>query len=365
MRLFLTAALCISTACYGFETDEKLISPFTYQVYYRYYLIKRCQEPVQLLKNNAHLWTLIEFEHLTPEELENDEIKNNIKTIKKDHLITSFMSLWHQMQTHRHITDPSFQKDFITLLFMLYKSLEKPPHKHTAHTHTPSNLSIEKMLSMIEKNIETMRPHVKHKSPPEQSFFESNPVTTDDIALNHYLIHRLDKAMQLLSDIHDEAATSPATSSFEQAVCNLGISFSHERINSCANQMIARKNLEPVLQMWQEFIRFRHAGDAHFLKEMLMMLFAVYKDLLFVKLNSESEDVITNEMNTILDLYEHVDDLPLDEILHAIDLTTDKLLLLQSMDKKSKQGWEQRYPVLFHTLLALPIAYLMVKACAL
>ncbi len=372
MRLLLIVAVCISSSCYGFEFDEKLINPFTREVYYRYYLIKRCEEPTQLLHTNTAVWRHINFNKLSTDYIENAVIKEKIQAIKKSHTIDPFLDLWHQMNTHRHIDDPAFHKDFIKLLFMFYKSLEKPAHHKKdplpdteALPFMPPLFSIEEMLGIIDKNIDSMHQHQKPKKTSGHRFFDHKQVTTDDIALNYYLIQRLDKAMRLLTMIRDPFPSTQRKNSVDFNNCDAGVNFSHERVNQCFNQILIKKNLEPLAHMWQELIRFRHAGDSHFLKEMLMMLFTVYKDLLLVKLSHESEQLITTEMSTILDLYEHIDELPLDEILHAIDLTTDKLMFLQNMEKKNKKEWIQEYPIVFHTLLALPIAYLIVKTCAL
>lgn len=364
MRTIIITALCVSISCYGAENrPEKCINPFTRDVYYRYYLIERCQEPVDLLKKNPAVWNAIGFDRFQLDILENHIVKEKAETIQKTHLIQPFLDLWYQITSHRHVDDASFHEDFVKLLFMLYKSLEQPPAQK-ATVQNPAVYSIEKMLSSIDKYTDKVRPNGPKRNAPDNALSDAHPVTTDDIALNYYLIHRLDKPISLLSFAHHQLASSKAVW-LDNAMCNTGTHFSHERINYCFNQMAARKNLEPFLHTWQEFRQFRHAGDAHFLKEMLMMLFAVYKDLLLTMLTAESEEFITSEMDTILDLYEHVNELPLDDILHAIDLTTDKLLLLQNMEKKAKQGWEKQYPVLFHTLLALPIAYFLIKTCAL
>jgi hypothetical protein len=361
MRNNIIIALCASISCYGAHSAfEKSINSFTSNIYYRYYLIQRCQDPVELLKKNKNIWAAIHFNDLELDILENDIVKEKVALIQRDHLIQPFLDLWHQVTSHRHIDDPSFHKDFVKLIFMLYKALEQPTHQKATATN-PAAYSIEKMLSSIDKHTDKIRPISPKRIAPDNALSDSHPVTTDDIALNYYLIQRLEKPIKLLSLTHQELKTGL----LDNAMCNIGIDFSHERMNYCFNQMNARKNLEPFLHTWQEFSRFRHAGDTHFLKEMLMMLFAVYKDLLLTMLNAESEEFITSEMDTILDLYERVNELPLDDILHAIDLTTDKLLLLQNMEKKAKQGWQQQYPVLFHTILALPIAYFIVKTCAL
>jgi hypothetical protein len=361
MKLILIPVLCTSITCYGFEFEAKNINSFTREVYYRYYLIKRCEEPVEILSNNRQVWRNINFDLISPEKLENVEIKNKALELQKSHRVEEFTQLWQQINTHRNLSDESFHKDFIKLLFMLYNSLEKQPSPQ-AITRTNS---VEKMLSIIDKSIETIRPQKKNKFHNKHKFIDYKQVTTDDIALNYYLMHRLSKSIELLATIKDPFPESAQQNSASANSCDTAGHFSHDRINTCFNQILAKKNLEPILQMWADFTQFRHAGDTHFLKEMLMMLFSVYKDLLFTKLSDESEQVITSEMSTILDLYEHVNELPLNEILQAIDITTDKLILLQNMEKKGKAAWGQRYPVVFHTLLALPVAYLIIKVCEL
>jgi hypothetical protein len=364
MRLLAFVVLCVSIPCYAINTThEKCINSFTRDIYYRYYLTQRCQESVELLKKNPNIWKTIDFDNIEAGIFENIIVKEKAGLIQKNHTSQHFIELWHQMKSLRHVDDSSFHQDFIKLLFMIYKSIEQPAAQKASSLVT-APYSIERMLSSIDMHIDKLRSNVPKRSSSEYALSDSSSITTDDIALNYYLIQRLDKSIKLLSIMHQDLAAS-RIGWFDHAMCNIGINFSHERINYCFNQMSMHKNLAPFLHTWQEYARFRHAGDAHFLKEMLMMLFAVYKDLLFVKITEETEEFITSEMSTILDLYEHVNELPLDEILHAIDITTDKLLLLQSMDKKVKQSWDQQYPVLFHTFLALPIAYLIIKTCAL
>jgi hypothetical protein len=369
MRLILINMLCLSVSAYGFEVSEKLINSFTREVYYRYYLIKRCEDPVTILINNKKIWSKINFELISIDLIESAEIKSTALTLQQFHQPEPFMQLWLQMKAYRNINDSSFEKDFVKLLFMLYKSLNiNPHHKTSIEVYAPepsSSSSIKVMLSIIDTNIETLT--LKGPThPKEQRFFDDKEVTTDDIALNYYLMQRLNKSIKLLSTIEkfelSSLLSSLKKSTIDTMTFDTEIHFSHDRINLFFSHLLIEKNLAPLFHMWQECAHFRHAGDSHFFKEMLMMLFTVYKELLLTKLNQESEQVIASEMSAILDLYEHINELPLDEILNAIDLTTDKLELLQNMEKKGKKEWTlQQYPIVFHTLLALPIAYLLIK----
>lgn len=367
MKLALMSTLFLSTLCYGFEINEKIINSLTREIYYRYYLIKRCQQPIRILINHQELWKRIHFEKLSADQVDNAEIKQAIHQLQTSHDVASFIQLWHEMNTHRNVRDPVFHKDFVKLLFMLFASLETSSRIKEIEISDVNNFntSIEKMLMFIDKNIDKL--YLPHNRPKQQyhKFADQKQVTTDEIALNYYLIQRLDKAIETLSAAQFqpfELAQKNGTA-VDYSIEN---SFSHERVSDCFSQMLIQKNLTPLLHMWEEFIHFRHAGDSLFFKEMLMMLFTVYKELLFAKLQQESETIITTEMNTILDLYEHIDELPLDEILKAIDLTTDKLVLLQNIEKKKTDNWRlQRFPIIFHTLLALPLAYILIKTCTL
>lgn len=374
MKFILISTVCIGISCYGFEIDEKIISSFTREIYYRYYLIKRCKDPIQILITNKDLWQHIQFDKLSTEYIQNTDIKKSIQSMRASHQIDPFIELWHQMNAHRHVNDPVFQKDFISLLFMLYTSLAVPSQQRNSHDpiyiQATGSQSIEKMLSIIDKNLDNFHLPKTIQRPKTYKNIADQKVSTDDIALTYYLIQRLDKAIQVIlatqKTIPSSLFLSHQKATIDKVEFDAEISFSHERINHCFTQILIKKNLEPLLQIWEEFTCFRHAGDSHFLKEMLMMLFTVYKELLLIALNQESEQVITTEMNTILDLYEHVNELPLDEILSAIDLTTDKLILVQNMEKKGKKEWSiEKHPVLFHTLLALPIAYFLIKTFAL
>ncbi len=64
MRLLLIGAVCISSSVMDFEFDEKLINPFTREVYYRYYLIKRMRRadaPIYIIPPYGNILTSISF----------------------------------------------------------------------------------------------------------------------------------------------------------------------------------------------------------------------------------------------------------------------------------------------------------------
>lgn len=361
MRYISLSILCILIvqSSYSFDSQHAFITPFTHEVYYRYYLIKRCEEPVRFLIKDQRIWNTINFDLLTSCYFETTTFKNVIDNLKKTRDKKLFIQLWDQLKNHRHIENPLFEHDFITLIFHFYKSLHPILYeKKERFCFLDSSFSQEMMLTFLDESTDNFN---KNSGTCARSLKPiENDVSVDDITFTYYLIQRLKKPLDTLFKI-EKKYSHPALQKkkiisididdLEKEIC-----FSHERIKACCSLLFSTKNLRPLFQLWQEFSHFRYTGDNHFTQEMLMMVFTLYRDILLTELQEKPEHIILNETDTILEFSDHIHELSPETLLTAIELTSDKLILLNNNKTK-----DNKYTPLCHTLLALTLACIIVK----
>ncbi len=319
------------------SSEHMFVQKRTDKIYHRYYLIKRLRPSLALL-NHENIRRLIAFEELDSALFRQPQMQAMVEQIAKDKTLYSLFELWDQFIAYQHLYSTIFVNEFIELVHYLYDLMRPQEHNRVAFS-----LPIEHRLDVIDRYVREVCDNIKYSK--KSTNRELDEVTTDSVAKRFFIIKRLQKSIQFLhylqKNIKRPFKQKDVQRVFDDETGLLSEieHFSHGRVRECIEQMCKRKDLEPLLHVCKEFKQYRFAQDDTFLQEMLMNIFLVYKSLLFKDLSAQTEQVVMIEMNQVLELYENLESLPLDETLEAIDVVTDKLIAIQALESQKKTSY--------------------------
>lgn len=305
-KYWIIALLCVAFQ-YIYGTDTYTINHRTKNIYHRFYVINRLEPTLRFIENKQNKKALnICYESLKNQSWKHPEIQTVCADIidKKD--ISPLFTCWQHLYSYRHIEDNLFEAEFVQLIWLLCKVI---------------NIS---------------------DSPCDK---KNAQITTDTIANNFYLIHRLMRPIETLCSIYEQSPISIS----EQKKDMLHTSFfdemkepSHVRIQDCVREIEETNSMKPIKKVYKECVQYRYAGDDTFLQEQLSLLFFAYKLILTKKLSNQTEQVIMHEMDTIQYISNNLEEFSTDQILTAIDMMTDKLSTIHNLEKKGKSLLQKR-----------------------
>lgn len=295
----------------------------TSAIYHRYYLIKRLEQSCKLLQNIS-VQQHIPFELLDATLFISKSIKLTVEAMKNEKNTEPLLVLWDDFCTYKEINNKLFKHEFIELIYAVYDLMSPKGVKRLKKSLEHTLMAID---CATDAKLYTMEPV---RTLPQ----ELTDVTTDLVAKRFYIIKRLQKSMNVLERLHvqnfcfsDDSAGRSYTALIKEIE-----HFHHDRVRESVMQMCQTKNLEPLLRLCDEVKQYRFAQDESFLQEMLMNIFLVYKTILLRHGSHHVDPVIVHEMNHVLEIYEHLNSLPLDQTLEAIDEVTDRLMAIQSQE---------------------------------
>ena len=324
--LFIIYTLQAFDRAFHITCEQMGINAKTEAIYYRYYLIKRLEVAMHLLLEPA-VQANISVDQIVLDSCGHAAMYDVLEQMQEQKSIAPLDVAWQQFVSYQYIDDPSFNAAFIALMFSVYEQMVEKKDRAIGH--------VERMLADIDTITHKLAGYklIEH-SQRDQHITE---VKTDQIAQCFLVSKRLEKTMQVLLYMHRRGGhtlhTKAQDTSFDLLMDELD-RFDHQRVREAIIIMCKSKSLAPLLHLCAEYRQYRFASDDTFLKEMLMHIFLVYKSLLFKQLSVTTEQVIMTEMQQILDVYEHIEQMPLDETLEAIDMATDKLVAIQHMQAK-------------------------------
>lgn len=295
----------------------------TSAIYHRYYLIKRLEQSCSLLQNTS-VQQSIPFELLDASLFKSKAIGFAIDAMKRSKNTKPLLDLWDDFCTYKEINDDLFKYEFIELIYIIYDLLHPKRMQRSVNSLEYTLLAIDTAIDAHSNNFVSMR------AQPQ----ELADVTTDLVAKRFYIIKRLQKSIDVLEYLHKQQFDFSDDVTMRSSIALIGEieHFHHDRVRESVIQMCQTKNLEPLLRLCDEAKQYRFAQDESFLQEMLMNIFLVYKTLLLRHGAHHSDPTIIHEMNHVLEIYEHLSAMPLDQTLEAIDEVTDRLMAIQAQE---------------------------------
>ena len=165
----------------------------------------------------------------------------------------------------------------------------------------------------------------------------------NDIVMRCYYIKRLTPSCYFLSFLNKQQ--------YNYKPCNIikhnksiqidSILFSHHKINTCINNMLFYNSLRPLLSLLNEIKDYRYLHDQQLMYELLLLIFTVHKQILLHECEESELSLKAITFNDIIAISNKISQLPIAEILNAIDmLVTELPPFLEKYEFNSKISWK-------------------------
>jgi hypothetical protein len=165
-----------------------------------------------------------------------------------------------------------------------------------------------------------------------------------NIFTRFYYLKSLSKANNLLAYLDKHHYDYHPCVCFQQdnCVCIDSTLFFHPTIISCIQEMMKTTSLKPALQLSQNISNYTTLHDELYIRELCLLIFTIHKQILLDTCKENPQALKTVTLNTILEISEKINQLPIAEVLNAIDmLVTELPPLLEKYEFNSKIPWKE------------------------
>lgn len=298
------------------------INKHTNLIYQRFYMSKRLKPIIEHIMASSIETDL--FEKIDDTVFSHRIIQKAIRHLKECKHADVLGSLWNSFIAYRYLYEPSFADEFVQLACLICL-LQHASHGPRAVLSCEHSLCL--LDDLADSNDTTAMLPLKQHIPEDHK----DAVTIDHIAERYFVLKRLHKAIHFLKNDHAQAwapekkigeVSIDYTLDIRESIPN----FKHDRIRKCLDAVCVQKTLDPFFSVYAECEKYRYITDNTFLREMLMSIFLIYKNMFMQSLSKKSEHTILYEVQKLLEIYEKFDRYSLEEILDAIDSLTHSLM---------------------------------------
>lgn len=338
----------------GYSFGQQQISAFTELVYKRVYFIERLERSVEFLKClPIDIEVLLEvnqdlhcFHHKT--------IKDSINKIIQLKSLHPIELAWEDFIAFKLLDDELYLDDFTKLILIISERIllhiiKRLPHKPLFDINSlfekALSASYLERLAYIDLALEALST-LKIKTSFKKPILIVDHVKmgyTESVTNRFYYVHRLQKSVKkILCNKQDTALFFKHINHIISAV-DEKISFSHEYINDAVKDMESERNLNSFENLWHAFEHYKCIEDVLFVREFSKLVFILHKNKIMNSYITHSKQVITDcTMQQLIDLYNKLDSLPLEELLNAIDVLTNEFPAInEKFEINSDMTWRQ------------------------
>lgn len=259
--------------------------------------------------------------------LKSQKIKNVFSHLEQTDSLAPLIQMWDHVQQFRYGLNPEEKNillDFSKMCLVAYQALLMAT-KHTNESHFPAitpdalaNLEIDQVLETMEECSLSYFLKRSFQSSPIDIFCAPPALCVDEFCasftMRYYLIKRLTRAFSLLSSFHEKKI-----SLFVEGIEHLGfkkgeIIFDDQVISGYFDLLQEEKRLDPLIQLIGQFKSFDFIRCVTFIKEFLVLLCIIYKDLVF------RNTIVNRSTETIKELHA----LSIEQLLALIDTINEK-----------------------------------------
>jgi hypothetical protein len=117
--------------------------------------------------------------------------------------------------------------------------------------------------------------------------------------------------------------------------------FFHHKMRTCLHEVLRIHSLQPILLLLQEIKSYHYLQDSLLIHEFFLLIFTVHKQILFHECEESPHSLKKSTFETILEISEKINRLPIAEILNAIDMLINELPpFLEKYEFNSKISWK-------------------------
>jgi len=354
MKIFQVSLLVLSVSILTHAQDappqEKkiIISQFVDLIHKRLYFIARLEKTMGILqgieKNKKKLSCLIDSHDSTL--FHHQHIKEHIAKIQNQKTLAPLLSAWNDFTAYKEISDCPLAEELIKLIFIVTKNIIinsrscSPKVQETFRNYY--HCASECTLNLLDDLTDYCTPN-KPCPPLEQMIINRNDlsdihydINTEPIITRYYHTQRLTKSIAQLSSI--KFTTIFNKISFTTASDHVqldSIKFYNKRIIKCINELNQQQTYYPLQLCWHEFSHYRSIKNEKYLKEFLILIFILYKQF-FVHASAPTPTNIS--IQEVIQIYQQINQLPIEELMQAIDTFTDELANIMKKNNLSSQA---------------------------
>ena len=165
-----------------------------------------------------------------------------------------------------------------------------------------------------------------------------------DIVTHAYCITCLTKTTDLLSCLDQQQYHyKPCNMCEQQNYIQIDAAiFSHRIIRSCIKKIVETESLQPLITLVHKVKKHNLIHNNRFFHEFLILIFTIYKQILFKECETKPHNVKKSTLETIMLANNIINQLPIAEILSAIDmLVTELPPFFEKYELNSKISWKK------------------------
>lgn len=271
-----------------------------------------------LLSRLEKMMSLLQTTHLHAEQINfnaahyaHPMIQSTISAIHDEGGLHPLFELWDHLKEYKSINDCQLIREFTRL------ALSIPVNLHCNH-------------------------QIKRAAKPDIKLSLSGMTFTEAVTLRNYYVQRLKRPISFLKNVKCNRSDI-----FEQPKpgCNCSFisnyHFSHPEIKRVVTHMEQHNSLDPLIKLAHEFEKLKLIQDGAFQKQFMVLIFTTYRNLLINNAVVHHIIIKKNTLELMAHLYDELEQLPLEELLDAIDLLAEELPpLLEKYEFNSSMEWK-------------------------
>ena len=382
--------------------NNVIVSAFCESYHRRRYFVWRIEKVIELFMSFEQNKGRINFGRIiTADDYSrffHPRIKKMVRNIQKQKSLKSLFRIWEDIKWYRSLDDTELMQGFgkatLVILANIFfqvskrKDILKKVENMYHHALLLSPLAqldyVQQFALCIEaalmgntcsldkiclcQNVDTQLFEGKNaKNSMIYKQWQLNGVSyTEAITYRRYCCKRLSCAIQLLAQLSTKRTL--LHSCFSTYHFYIGeekkLPFKQKRIIDCVQQIKEQKTVIPVLRLWLEVRECRCIDDPVFSREFSFLLLLVFNNILMHVSRGRGTNKISTQQ--VVQTYQQLESLPLEEMLNTIDLLSAELpKLIEQYEINTKISWQKwiekywwRFPVeviklLFKVLLAM------------
>lgn len=298
------------------------ISEETFLVYRRYYFIERLDKTIQLLAKMYHevnamqqmlAQKKIDIGKVLPQStqalFEHKQIKRSIDRIIQTRSLKPLFMVWDSFKSYKSLSDDLLVEDFSKEIFIItrntvdYLYANEPTHKQKIllpSINKPYVLSerIDAIDTMTDYILDYMKKislvKADHQGKTQDVDDIHLSIHTDEVAFRFYCLHRLEKAMAC-------ALNLPTREQDDLKKLDLFRS-------------LRFKDRKSLAQIWQDVKQYKYIENEEYIKDFVIYVYLILQ-------NEQSHRLRNHQLShsNVLAIHQQVQNLPIEEILNAID----------------------------------------------
>lgn len=310
-----------------FSDHMSKIDKETFLVYRRYYFIARLDYTIELLKklylksDQRKIMLLghqVDSEEILPryecEKIKHKTIRYSIACIHETDCIKPLFNVWDSFKGYKLLKDDLFIEDFSKEIFLIMRNtinyLQRcqlvEGFKHSCMYYPINAYDLDKLL----QGIDCMVTYLNNCSHPQEEVevierFNTIAdlkdlrflVNTDDVAFRFYCLKRIKRVIDFLGTLSPEE-----------------LSVSHKEDGEIQFKPYKNKS---VIQLWDDLVQYKYIDDEQSMRYFLCSLYIILYQQ--TKKNNLLNDEALEVEEGYMMIENHMDDMPIEELLDAID----------------------------------------------